>query len=159
MKPEPPIIADMKERERSIGFLFNDISRMRVTLYDRAVAPLGLTFTQAMALNHLLVSDGLSQIEIARRMDLGAVTISGIVDRLEAGGWALRKPDPRDRRAKTVWITDKALSVKTDLIRALRALNDLTLDGLAPDEVETLARLLRRAKANLHRAQIGDGAG
>jgi len=152
-------IGDMKDRERSIGFLFNDISRMRVTLFDQAVSPLELTFTQAMALNHLLVQDGLTQIELARRMDIGTVTISGVVDRLEANGWVVRKPDERDRRAKTLWITDKVLKVKPELINALRDLNDLMLRGFSDEEVNQLARFLRQAKANLLSAQNADNTG
>ncbi|MFV0385195.1 MarR family winged helix-turn-helix transcriptional regulator [Paracoccus sp. (in: a-proteobacteria)] len=147
----------MENRERSIGFLFNDISRMRVTLYDRFVAPLGLTFTQAMLLHHLMVRDGATQVELARRMDLGTVTISGVIDRLEAAGWVVRKPDERDRRAKTVWKTEAANAIRSDLVTALKSLNDLTLHGLTDSQIAELSTLLRQARASLAQALAAPG--
>lgn len=142
----------MDDRDRSIGFLFNDISRMRTALYERFVAPLGLTFTQAMALHHLLITDGLTQVELARRMDLGTVTISGVVDRLEAGGWVVRRQSEHDRRAKKVWRMAAADAIRTDLVRALRQLNDLTLQDFSDAEIAELSQRLRRARSSLAQA-------
>src|SRR5713101_700275 len=44
----------------------------------------------------------LSPSALARRAGLHPATITGILDRLERGGWAIRERDPSDRRAVTV---------------------------------------------------------
>lgn len=139
----------MDERERQIGLLFADIARFRANLYDRKVNPVGLTYAQAMALNHLMLHDGLTQVEIARRMDLGPVTVSGIIDRLEIGGWVTRKTSQSDRRAKTIWLTDKVDEAKTHMVDALRHLNDVSLQGFSDDRIKELATTLRQVKTNL----------
>jgi DNA-binding MarR family transcriptional regulator len=44
----------------------------------------------------------LSPSELARQAGLHPATITGILDRLERGGWVAREPNPSDRRAVLV---------------------------------------------------------
>src|SRR6266545_4170113 len=44
----------------------------------------------------------LSPSALARRAGLHPATVTGILDRLERGGWIARQRDPSDRRAVTV---------------------------------------------------------
>src|SRR5438105_426837 len=51
----------------------------------------------------LIASHGpLSPTALARRAGLHPATITGILDRLERGGWVARQRDPADRRAVVV---------------------------------------------------------
>ena len=70
--------------DRPAYVIFHDIGRFRAQLFDRLIAPHGLTMSQAWVLAHLFVEDKLTQTEIARRMEMGTVTVGGLVDRLEA---------------------------------------------------------------------------
>ena len=40
-------------------------------------------------------AEGMMQTELARLMDVGKVTLGGLIDRLEASGSLARQPDPR----------------------------------------------------------------
>src|SRR4051794_527969 len=44
--------------------------------------------------------------ELARRMGLHPATVTGVLDRLERAGWAVRERDPSDRRAVVVKAVD-----------------------------------------------------
>jgi DNA-binding MarR family transcriptional regulator len=70
--------------------------------------------------------------------------VTGILDRLERGGWATRERDPHDRRAVRVRAPRKR---NADLIRLYsgmsRSMNRI-LAGYDDDELEVIADFLRR---------------
>lgn len=98
----------MDYRDHRAGFIFSDIARFRARLFDRMLAPHGLTTSQAWVLAQLFVEDNLPQKEIARRMDVGTVTVGGLVERLEARGLVGRSVDENDRRIKRVKLKEAA---------------------------------------------------
>jgi DNA-binding MarR family transcriptional regulator len=86
----------------------------------------------------------LSPSALARRAGLHAATMTGILDRLERGGWVARERDPADRRAVIVRaIRDR----NAELIRLYSGMNtsmDEICAGYADKELELLADFLRR---------------
>lgn len=139
----------MKKRDKLVGFLFSDIARFRGIIFENLMKPHGLTHAQAYVLNQLFLEDGLTQTELAARMHVGTVTVSGLVDRLEARGWVRRSEDRRDRRAKKVWLSDSAGGLLKHMVREFTNLNDIALDGLTEDEVIEMTRMLRKVRSNL----------
>ena len=71
-----------------IGFLVHDVSRMRRTLFDQSVKPLGITRAQWWALANLSrhETEGMIQSDLARLLEVGKVTVGGLIDRLEGSG-------------------------------------------------------------------------
>jgi hypothetical protein len=55
------------------------------------------------------------QAELAKVMDVGQVTLGGLIDRLEASGLVKRTPDPIDRRAKRVQMTPKGMRLLAEI--------------------------------------------
>jgi MarR family transcriptional regulator, transcriptional regulator for hemolysin len=139
----------MKKRDKLVGFLFSDIARFRGIVFENLMKPHGLTHAQSYVLNHLYLEDGLTQTALAKRMHIGTVTVSGLVDRLEARGWVSRTEDKSDRRAKKVWLSKSGADVMTHMTREFATLNDITLEGLSDDEVTEMSRMLRIVRANL----------
>jgi DNA-binding MarR family transcriptional regulator len=86
----------------------------------------------------------LSPTALARRAGLHAATMTGILDRLERGGWVARERDPVDRRAVIV----RALRHRNaELIRLYSGMNtsmDEICAGYADNELELLADFLGR---------------
>ncbi|SRR6266566_6735698 len=88
----------------------------------------------------------LSPSVLARRAGLHPATLTGILDRLERGGWVKRDrdPDAADRRAVTV----RALRDRTAEVFRLYAGMNTSMDqicaGYADTELELLADFLRR---------------
>jgi len=85
----------------------------------------------------------LSPTALARRAGLHPATITGILDRLERGGWVARERDPADRRAVVV----QALrSRNAELMRLYSGMNtsmDRICASYAEGELELLADFLR----------------
>lgn len=69
------------------------------SFYLQAVADrLGMAATDFTCLTVLLLDGPASAGELAERTGLTSGAITGVVDRLERGGWVQRAPDPADRR-------------------------------------------------------------
>lgn len=148
---------DATLEEMRIGFFAHDVSRMRRTLFDQRLKPLGITRSQWWALAQLALGQdesdgqGLLQTELARRLDVGKVTVGGLIDRLELGGFVQRRPDRADRRAKRIVITPAGRDVLDEMRSIARGLNAEVLGGVAPDETRAALAVLDRMKRNLRR--------
>src|ERR687897_880233 len=81
---------------------------------------------------------------LARHAGLHPATMTGILDRLERGGWVTRERDPSDRRAVVV----RALRARNgELMRLYSGMNasmDEICAGYGDSELELLADFLRR---------------
>lgn len=91
----------------SLGFVLSDAARlMRAAFEERiSAAGLGVTPGEARALVHASVVDCPRQAVLAERMGIEPMTLCGYLDRLEAQGLVRREPDPTDRRAKIIVLT------------------------------------------------------
>lgn len=147
--------ATTTSRPLRIGFLVHDVSRMRRTLYDQAVKPLGITRSQWWALTNLSRQqpNGMVQGELARLMDLGKVALGGLIDRLEAGGYVERRLDRSDRRLRRVFITERGYEVIADMTSVAEEINGVVLKGISPERVKIAEDVLSEMKDNL-RAEL-----
>lgn len=129
--------------------LMRDVARMRSRLFRRLLEPSGLTSSQAWVLAHLLWEDGLTQRELAVRLEIGAVAAGGLVDRLEAQGLVARHGDPADKRVRRVVLTDRAMPLLDAMTAAMLAVDRRSYEGLSPSELQALEGLLTRIHGNL----------
>ena len=87
----------------------------------------------------------LSPSALARMAGLHPATVTGILDRLERGGWIARERDPADRRAVHVRTVRERLP---DLVRLYagmnRGMNEIYA-GYDESELEVVADFLQRA--------------
>jgi DNA-binding MarR family transcriptional regulator len=67
-----------------------------------------------------------------------------LLDELEGAGLVARRPDPADRRARQVLLTDAGCARLCDLERRLRDAEDQLLAPLEPAERDVLRALLQR---------------
>ena len=86
----------------------------------------------------------LSPGALARRAGLHPATMTGILDRLERGGWITRDRDPDDRRAVAVRaLRDRGAEVFR-LYAGMNSKLDELCAGYSDDQLELLADFLRR---------------
>lgn len=144
-------MANMQDRnlERSLGFLVHDVSRLMRTAFDRRVAALGLTRSQWRVLAYVYRDQGLAQSELADVLDVGKVTLGGLVDRLEAKGWLERRSDDNDRRIKRVYLRPDAEPIIQSMRAPAQELYTAVVKGLSAEQQENLIDMLQLLKDNL----------
>jgi DNA-binding MarR family transcriptional regulator len=132
-----------------LGYLIHDVSRLRRVMFDRALAPLGITRSQWWVLAFISRKDGLPQTQLASELDVGKVALGALIDRLEAAGFVARKADPVDRRVKRVFLTKQS----SRFLRRLRGETDVfnvkILDGIDRADLHRTSDTLLAMKRNL----------
>jgi len=74
---------------------------------DQALETHGLSVPQFDILATLGFEQGITQQELAQRLLVTKGNICGMIDRMEASGWVERRPNPEDRRANRLFLTER----------------------------------------------------
>ena len=85
-----------------------------------------------------------SQLALAQHLGVNRTVMTYLLDDLERAGLVERRPDPTDRRARRVAITDSGRTLLRELKDRLRQAEDELLGPLDDDERATLRALLQR---------------
>jgi MarR family transcriptional regulator for hemolysin len=132
-----------------LGFLLDDVGYLYARRFEEHTRGLSLTLHQCKALAVLANCEGINQTRLAETSDIVPTNLVRILDRLEASGWAERHPDPQDRRAHLVTITESAKPVVERIWHVVSKTNAEALNGLALRDLPLLMELLARVHANL----------
>ena len=141
---------ESRRQDMPIGVLLHDVARLRRQMFDAETKPLGLTRSQCWVLVHLSRHRGrMMQSEIAAALDVGKVSLGGLIDRLEAGGLVRRESAPEDRRVKYVRLTAKGRRAvdSTNIIRPL--VDEHMMRGLSRGAREELVAALTHMRTKL----------
>ena len=104
------------------------------------------------AMEQLELEDGLRLTEMAARAGIAVQSMAELVDDLEANGYLERRPDPDDRRAKRIHLTERG---RENARVAKRATADVE-DHLAEVLGQRRYQLLRRALKDIIEAEARD---
>lgn len=135
--------------DTSVGFLLHDVSRLMRAWFDEQAQALGLTRAQWRVLVHLGPRQGINQTSLAEILELDNVTLSRHIDRLERDGWLVRRPDPADRRAWRIYLSEASYPTLRKMEALAVETQAAALSGLSPDQRAHLIETLVKIKANL----------
>ena len=138
-----------EELKRSFGFLMHDVSRLMRKSFDRRASVIGLTRSQWRVLAHLSRNEGVKQAGLAEILEIKPITLARLLDRLGANGWVERRPDPNDKRARRLFLTDKARPILVELREVALSVREEALSGFDAAEQDRLIDQLRAVKENL----------
>ena len=85
-----------------------------------------------------------SQLALAQHLGVDRTVMTYLIDDLEQAGLVERRPDPADRRARRVMITESGRALLAELKDVLRRTEDTLLEPLDEQERVTLRTLLQR---------------
>jgi MarR family transcriptional regulator, transcriptional regulator for hemolysin len=139
----------MADIELRLGYLIHDVSRLRRTLFDKWLSPLGITRSQWWVLAFLSRNDGMPQTELALELDVGKVALGALIDRLEESGFVKRMPDLKDRRVKRVMLTKQSKALIETLREKNAEFNQRILRGIPRESIDVTTETLRAMKHNL----------
>ena len=136
--------------DRSFGFLVHDVARLFARRFNqRALLFLGLTRAQCKVLGYLARNEGINQTGLADLLEIKPMTLVRQVDRMEEDGWIERRPDPGDRRAYRLVLTEKARPILARILDLSNEVRSEAFVGLSEVEGRRLISLLGRVHGNL----------
>jgi DNA-binding MarR family transcriptional regulator len=138
--------------DRSFGFLVHDVARLFGRQFNqRALLVLGLTRAQCKVLGYLARNEGINQAGLADLLEIKPMTLVRQIDRMEEDGWIERRPDPGDRRARRLVLTEKARPILARIFSLSIEIRTEAFAGLSEAEGRRLVDLLWRVHGNLSR--------
>lgn len=135
--------------DRSFGFLVNDVARLFGRRFSHNGRRLGLTRAQCRTLARIARHEGINQAGLADLLEVRPMTLVRQIDRMEKAGWIERRPDPADRRARRLYLTDKARPILGRIRDVANDTRDEALALLSPAEKAQLIALLMRVHSTL----------
>ena len=130
-------------------FLLYDVARLMRVRADQHARLTGMTRAQWVLLVWLERKPGVTQNEVASRVEVEPITIARLIDRLEARGVVERRHDPKDRRVRRLHLTEAAAPL-LDVVHAYRRdSNKVLTEGVPPDDLKRILAGLMTMKSNL----------
>lgn len=134
---------------RQVSLLLATVSRLQRTIFDRAVAPLGVTRAQWAMIAVVARHPGASQRTIADNLEMSEASVGRLIDRLCGEGLLERRERNGDRRSRAVYLTEQARPV-LDRLGIIAADSERTmLAGFSEAEVDALLGFMGRMHDNV----------
>jgi DNA-binding MarR family transcriptional regulator len=116
-------------------------TEMDAALQDEGVT--GLTPAHATVIP-FVPPEGIQVGELARRANVRKQSMAASVELLTTAGYVTRRPDPADRRASLVFLTERGQALRPASHRAGRRVEQDWADVVGRDDLEHLRRTLVR---------------
>lgn len=139
------------DTRRTIAVRLHVLARQLRNRFDRHVTSHGVTRSQWSMIVVVARNPGSTQRTIAEALEMSEASAGRLIDRLCAEGLLRRQERDDDRRARAVYVTDKAKPLLESLAGVAKKHEEVVFDGFAPEELAQLCSYLDRIYDNLAR--------
>jgi DNA-binding MarR family transcriptional regulator len=126
----------------SAGYLLLKAGTQFHGVIDAALGAEDLTGRQFLVLTFAGGAEGLSQLELSRRLHLDPTIVVGLLDELEDRGLVTRTKDPADRRRHLIALTTDGRKLQARAAKAVAVAERDFLEPLSGADRKQLRRLL-----------------
>lgn len=133
-----------KWKNQSAGYLVNHVGRIFARGLATAIRPLGLTIGAFPALLELWETDGLTQSQLVKRLDIEQATMANTVARMERDGLITRRSGETDRRVQNIFLSPPARKLQAPAMEAASGVNAALLACLSKDERRQFLALMQK---------------
>jgi DNA-binding MarR family transcriptional regulator len=128
-----------------IGFRVRMLNRMITSIYDDALAEVGLKTSQFNLLVSVSNREPARPAELAKILEMDESTLSRNVERMCAKGWLILKPE-QDRRSHLIRVTDSGRELIRKGFPAWEKAQDEVGHRLGADSLTALSSVLGKLK-------------
>ena len=121
---------------------------MRKALMDKSSELFGTTASSDI-MRALAHQDGITQLDLVKITHYSAPAISTSLQKLEDQGYVSRDPDPGDRRAIRVSITEKGREAEKILLQTIKNFDKQIMQGISDDVRKLLIETLLAMRQNV----------
>jgi DNA-binding MarR family transcriptional regulator len=141
-----PMTEETKQVGREcIGFRVRMLNRMITSIYDDALAGVGLKASQFNLLVAAVNREETRPAELAKFLEMDESTLSRNVERMCAKGWLRLEPDD-DRRSHLIKVTEKGMALIRKGYPAWQKAQEEVNRRLGSDNVAALKSVLRKLR-------------
>ncbi len=126
------------------GYLMARLGEASRRRFHKALEPEGLHPRDFGVMTMVHAHPGLSQQQLHEKTGIDPSSMVAVIDLLEARDLAERRPDPDDRRARAIYLTDEGERTLARIGKLAAQLQRELFGGLTHEELATLHGLLRK---------------
>jgi len=134
----------MMKLEENLGYLLFRTHKALKKGFVAVLKEYDLTDRQFAVLFRLYVNEGLSAVDLVERLSSDSSTLVAVIDKLESKSLLRREDDPRDRRAKRLFLTSQAKELMPHLVMRLTDLERERRKVLSQKEIKILISTLTK---------------
>ena len=134
--------------------MLHDAARAVRKAFEERSAAFGLSSAQWRLLVHVCKQGLAPQSRFADLLEIEPISVSRLVDRMEAQGWVIRQHDPSDRRVRLVLPTPKALQAFDHIKTIADDVYGHALKGMTDEERRILLAGLSAISTNLALSEV-----
>lgn len=131
-------------REKSAGWMLKAISNWIDEELSLQLKPVGLSRVQFPIMMVLIEEEGLTQVEIGKKISMPGYATSRNIDQLEHRNLVKRQLHESSRRSHNIYLTPQGKQLAPQLISVANRISERLLDPLEDDEKETFKIFLNR---------------
>lgn len=140
--------------EETLIYQFAQLSTAQRVSLDKSLQPIGLFGGQIFVLMALWDSDGLSQAELADRLNVSAPAINKMVKSLSDADLIETRKSEFDARISQVFLTDLGKQTKDNAVAIWQAAEERFAEALTKGEATLLFELIQKIRTGM--VPIGD---
>lgn len=145
----------MKQQEsEDLYLLLNSSIRSYYLRTHELLEEIGLYPGQPRVLHALWKSDGLSQKEIAKQLNVKPSTVNVMIRRMEKANLVKRVKDKTDLRVSKVYLKQKGIDLKEDIKEIGRKFNEEVFYGFNEEEKQSIIMFLNKINNNLKKSSF-----
>lgn len=129
--------------EKELGVLYQQIGKKHRDVVQRYLDGFNLYIGQPRFLFELEKSPGISQTELAERLDVSKETVSVTLKRLEHTDFIERLASSEDKRCKKLYLSDKGFEIVKRLKINFNRINNGMFACLSDEDQITAIRLMK----------------
>lgn len=136
-------------KEESLGRVIYFTAQDMHNFAEKILKPFGLTLEQFHLLKNMPVGEGLSQRKIGEIVNKRPANMTRILDRLELKELVVRRNNPQDRRASTVFLTEKGRDLIEAVLVVFESFSSRFTDGISVEDRQVVRVAMERMSANI----------
>lgn len=136
-------------KEESLGRVIYFTAQDMHNFAEKILKPFGLTLEQFHLLKNMPVGEGLSQRKIGEIVNKRPANMTRILDRLEVKELVVRRNNPQDRRASTVFLTEKGRDLIEAVLVVFESFSSRFTDGISVEDRQVVRVAMERMSANI----------
>ena len=129
------------------GHMIRRLHQVQASLFADHTSPLDVPPVQFAALAMIDAHPDIDQASLAGAIAYDPVTIGGVIARIEAKGWIIRRVDPTDKRSRLLRIEPAGRDVLKKMLPGVHKTQAELMGPLSAKEQETFVALMQKLLA------------
>lgn len=136
-------------QELSVGTYIGHFYRVGTSFLSKEYKEYGIGAGQYQFLISLYMEDGVSHDVLTEKMAVDKATTTRAIMKLEEEGYVKRVVNEHDKRKYSIYLTDKAMEKKEEIMEIGSKWEDKLIGTLEPTELKQLRDILKKIESTL----------